>query len=62
MATCPREDKTRYENRDAVRAAFRRLPRKRKRQGAHIYRCRGCGGWHIGRSLKRAFLTWKAEV
>ena len=45
--------KPRYSNRSA---AERAMPRRDASYGAHPYRCRHCGQWHIGsiaRALKR---------
>lgn len=58
MARCPRPDKVAYESRSAAVGAFRRLSRHRRRN-AHVYPCR-CGSWHIGRSLRRALVAWRA--
>lgn len=49
---CLRPDKILYPTLSAARAALRRMPARRKR-GCYPYRCRPCGGWHLGRRRKR---------
>ena len=56
---CPRPDKYAFESRSAAVGAFRRLSKRRKRN-AHVYQCR-CGAWHVGRTLRRALVAWRAE-
>lgn len=59
MSTCPRPDKTAYESRAAVTGALRRMRKPKKNQGLHPYKCR-CGRWHLGRTIRRAPIAWKA--
>ena len=53
--------KPKYPNRSA---AERAMPRRDASYGAHPYRCRHCGEWHIGsiaKALKRPMKTIKMD-
>ena len=62
VVICPLTGKTRYENRDIARAALRGMGKEHKKQGLNWFHCRGrgsCGGWHLGRLLRRATKAWE---
>jgi hypothetical protein len=49
---CHRPDKILYSTLQEAMTALRHMPARRKR-GCYPYRCRPCGGWHLGRSRRR---------
>lgn len=57
--SCPHPHKAAYPSRREVLAVLARIAR-RKKIGAHPYRCPGCGAWHIGRRIRRPLVAWRS--